>query len=383
MTLVFQSPDASDGPRTHVLVIGVGRYPHLKDGSGPVLQRHFGLGQLTSPPHSAVAIADWFLGAPYRNPAAPLGSLELLVSPTFTRDPARYATPDGAEHEVEAATRPNIQRAFGEWYARCDGDEANVAILHFCGHGLRTHSLILLAEDFGAIAVQPWLGSWSFDLTYEAMAACKAKTQCYFVDACQEVSRETLPLQIDAQPLMPPDLSRMRQRDALRLFAAAPGELAFGQRGEVTLFTRALLRGLAGAGAEQVEDGSWAVTLDGLGQAVRAIVLRQNQTGGPIGSCTPDCWGDGNAPLHYLEGPPPVEVTVGCQPRQPLGIASLFMKNLLTERRYGPVSAHDEWITEVEAGSYAIGVELPPQRVHQVSRVLLPPFGRVALQVGP
>ena len=74
MTLVFQSPDGLEGARTHVLVIGVGRYPHLKDGSGRVLENHYGLGQLTSPPLSAAAIADWFVGAPFRNPAAPLGS---------------------------------------------------------------------------------------------------------------------------------------------------------------------------------------------------------------------------------------------------------------------------------------------------------------------
>jgi len=43
-SIVHASPQV--GPATHVLAIGVGRYPHLVGGDGPGLKDHQGLGQL-------------------------------------------------------------------------------------------------------------------------------------------------------------------------------------------------------------------------------------------------------------------------------------------------------------------------------------------------
>ena len=54
MTLVIDNNRNQIG--THVLVIGVGRYPYLLDGEEPLFAFHAGMGQLTSPPHSALGI---------------------------------------------------------------------------------------------------------------------------------------------------------------------------------------------------------------------------------------------------------------------------------------------------------------------------------------
>src|SRR5262245_8715716 len=92
--------DKSADARTHALVIGVGHYTHLEGGGGPVAANTLGLGQLSSPPYSAVRLANWFLDD-FCNDDAPLGSLELLVSPTPGTRPSPWP--------VEAATMANIE----------------------------------------------------------------------------------------------------------------------------------------------------------------------------------------------------------------------------------------------------------------------------------
>jgi len=46
---------------THALVIGVGRYPQLKDGDSTEFPEHEEMGQLDSPPYSAVKFSKWLL----------------------------------------------------------------------------------------------------------------------------------------------------------------------------------------------------------------------------------------------------------------------------------------------------------------------------------
>jgi hypothetical protein len=49
-------------PQTHVLIVGVGRYPFLH-GGGAEADELAPLGQLTSPTVSARVLAEWFLRA--------------------------------------------------------------------------------------------------------------------------------------------------------------------------------------------------------------------------------------------------------------------------------------------------------------------------------
>jgi hypothetical protein len=76
--LVFLDEAHDSGkPGTHVLVIGVGKYTYGKGaGASPVAGD---LRQLTLPPISARAIADWFIGS-FKNTEKPLVSVSLLIS---------------------------------------------------------------------------------------------------------------------------------------------------------------------------------------------------------------------------------------------------------------------------------------------------------------
>ena len=58
MTRIRLRP-ANDTPGTHVLIIGVGYYRHLRGGPEPRNKGHMGLNVLGSPPVSAMHLARW------------------------------------------------------------------------------------------------------------------------------------------------------------------------------------------------------------------------------------------------------------------------------------------------------------------------------------
>src|SRR2546422_11678453 len=132
------------GVGTHALVIGVSDYPALAGGSGPLFPQHGGMGQLTSASHSAISFADW-LTIDYRYSAAPLRSLELLIS-----EPGAVQYAAGQTLTVERATFANLQQRILDWSQRANSSDQNRAIFYFCGHGISAGlQCTLLLEDFG------------------------------------------------------------------------------------------------------------------------------------------------------------------------------------------------------------------------------------------
>jgi len=67
----------SAGAATHAIVIGAGDYPHLLGGRDSLSDHHDGMGQLSSPPLSARAVAEWLISS-YNNSKKPLNSIALL-----------------------------------------------------------------------------------------------------------------------------------------------------------------------------------------------------------------------------------------------------------------------------------------------------------------
>jgi len=134
MTLVIDKDRDQVG--THVIVIGIGRYPYLLNGDAPPQERFEfpgGMGQLTSSPRSALKIAEWFANS-HKHPAKPLRTLELLISGV----PNTFTTPPGQVTHVEAATLQNIKNAVNRWYDYGDHHEENLLVFYFCGHGVST-----------------------------------------------------------------------------------------------------------------------------------------------------------------------------------------------------------------------------------------------------
>ena len=184
MTQLFFST-GKPGPGLHALVIGVGAYAHLEGGSGTEIEdplRYGNLGQLTSPPRSALAFANWLRESNHDRWKAPLATIELLISPAPS-DP----DPAGSSLIFPDATIDGILAAFDAWTQRCGSDANNVAVFYFCGHGLQSEEQILLASDFGRYS-NHFRGAFAFDSTREAFLQRLPKTQCFFVDACREVT---------------------------------------------------------------------------------------------------------------------------------------------------------------------------------------------------
>jgi hypothetical protein len=108
MTTVFLSNRLGkrDSAGTHVCIIGVGEYPCLVGGDpARLMDKPMGLGQLSSPPLSAVGLANWFTGrhgsgsevderVGFNNPNAPLASVEMVMSPSSAETNPSFCGPN-------------------------------------------------------------------------------------------------------------------------------------------------------------------------------------------------------------------------------------------------------------------------------------------------
>ena len=252
------------GAATHALVIGVGGYKHLAGGEEPG-EQNLGLGQLTSPALSARAIADWLLHE-FDNQDAPLGTVELLISPPYKPKRGRRA-PRGVQRArraargVERATMANVSAAFRRWFDRCRARKKNVALFFFCGHGVRKTNLFLLLEDFGEDPNQLFRNAIDFEGVHRGLASrCRARVQCLFADACRQVAPEVLEL-IDprGESFLDGRHDVFFPEDAPLFYSTMPTQSAYGLSDEPTLYTQALLWALRGGAGRKLGD-SWVVT---------------------------------------------------------------------------------------------------------------------------
>jgi Caspase domain len=353
MTLVAGKEQVQKVARTHVLIIGVGRYRHLQQGAAPTPGLP-ALGQLTSPPASARALAKWFTDGKLNNKAR-LGSVELLLSDS--------AGQDFAGAPIDEATRGNIQKAFDQWKKRCDGHPDNVAIFYFCGHGLQKDVMVLLPEDFGDSENNRWIQAIDFDRTYRGMAQCQAGTQLYIVDACRQLSQTSIKdTTFGGMPLIASILEAQKPRTAPRLFATAEGLPAFGDNGQVSRLTRALIECLDEGRAAKDAGGRWVIDTLHLGEAVQQLIDHENerlpendrQTVDPAG-------GDyikGTQHLHTLPPGyvPPVFVKMCCEPDENMPNATFYVVPEQGHRQQAEEPGR--WITSVRAGPYKFGCVL-------------------------
>ena len=99
-------------PSAHVMIIGAGAFASKK------------VATVTSPPLSALALADWFIDS-YRNAERPLGSLSLVLS----------QHKDGAETEYRGANVPRARyeeakTACNAWRKRVNSSSDNLLVLY-------------------------------------------------------------------------------------------------------------------------------------------------------------------------------------------------------------------------------------------------------------
>lgn len=322
----------------HALLIGVGRYPHLKDGRSKTKFGHAGeIGQLTSPYHSVKAFADW-LRVGLNLPGAPLRTLRVLASsPVKGVDTHGWGNPN----------IKSIRNAVADWYKDCDQHSANVALFYFCGHGVVLGDVTaLLAQDFGKEEPVPFLGSFDPAALADACMAAKATRQLFLIDACRSTPQELRSRFKSAsipEMLTPRTHSNQGSHHQAELYASELGTSAYGIDDKPSVFMSSLLASMKGAGAHQNVDGEWVVGTASLRTGLDWLVGRQYEEKlqrVAFGKMSVDF------DLHAIPGNPSVPVTVRTKP-----ITKLAEVRLQTDcPQYRSHPSEKPWHINVEAG---------------------------------
>lgn len=315
MTLLTTKAKKATPPAVHVLVIAVGDYPFLDQGSSKRgMVPNGGLGQLTSPVASAEVLCRW-LQSGFRPKTLPLGSIEVLCS-----SGGKFHDDQGSAVAVSAPTMKNVRKAVDSWAARGDEHEDNFLMLYFCGHGVSTgiiHSLLL--EDFGNDKNDPFnTGAIDADGLMDGLRTKAARSQLFLFDACRTVEHSAFPkfgAQRGAAIVSAPPNARLGIVEQACLWATSLGAMAYGKPGQESVFMGALLHAMQGGGAMQdANDGRWVIQPDVLKRAIDHIIQRNPQfTDSGIQYSALERMVRG-FPVHALAGLPSVPVKVQCNP---------------------------------------------------------------------
>lgn len=332
------------GPRVHALVIGVGSYRHLPGGLKAADHDTLVYDQLTSPPHSATAFARW-VADEMRHPAAQPGSVDVLLSPCGTCGPEEV-------YDAEVPSADAVVTAVDRWRERCASDPGNVALFFFSGHGADNGRQLLLLEDFARHKNRLLDAAVDFEGLVAGMRSCDASYQYFFVDACRNRSERLAALHgAHTLPLLEIGDGDENPSDLAVIAASAPGRKAGGDRHAVSAFTQALLDALAGRAASVV-NGQWRVKSLDLYERVHEL------TGAAPQPQLPTLSMHGNVPLHVLDGPPEVPLSVWCTPGTATARSGIRVSD---SSGYEPVFELENaaWRAVAPAGIYNVAVDFP------------------------
>jgi hypothetical protein len=355
------------GPALHAFIVGVGAYPHLEQGGGAAAEDNLGLGQVTTPHHTVLAIADW-LRSRYAHPDVKLGSIELLLSTTMD---SRLA--DGTPVQPQTATLEHFKQAFRAWRKRCESNRDNLAFFYFCGHGLHASDQLLLLEDFGNPEEGRWENCVNFDRMRVGMRHAKVQNQLYFIDACREA-----PLGVATalhaegySPIAAEVFDTVHCSAAY--YASTHGLQASGPSNGVSYFGQAVLTCLNGGGARS-KRGQWMVDSFQLGAALGQIMEVFQLKYGQRLSCHADV--SGLALVNVVEhGLPVVLAIVDCTDPGASKAADITLENGIATFN-SPAGCVKPLCQEVTAGHWQVHVRFPGGQHTDVlaqSYTLMPP----------
>lgn len=334
-------------PRLHALIIGVGDYYHLGLGAKRPAKLLSGLAPLTTTPLAAKRVASW-LTTDYQNPACPLGSIELLLSPNET-----FNLKDGSNVAIEEATMANVTAAFKRWYSRCDAQKANIAFFYFAGHGISMISQFLLPADFGnPDEPDDWENCINFTDMQVGMAKCSAQTQMFFVDACRDAPVAALTQKHPhGKPLVTASFQDKVNLSAA-YFASSEGRKAYGRDGEETFFCKALIMCLEGVAARKAGP-KWRIDAASLSSALVSVMEALGASENlPL---TSDCRVQRPVPLHYPAGGA-VLLKVDCEPDQANAEASISIIQGPRVVHHSQAGNRRPWMGRVNAGNTRVEV---------------------------
>jgi hypothetical protein len=371
-------------PSTHVLVIGIGDYPHLVDGTGELSQHAGGMRQLSSPPVSAKAFADWIIRE-LDNPGRPLSSVALLLSESKPSDFVNSRT--DVAHKVPVADVDTVEEAIGRWADRCAENPDNFAVFFFCGHGVSEGAVsALLMRDFGLNKRNAFDGAINLGELLAAMQTRLPNRQLFVIDSCRMSTRLSNFIRqktamgrtcLQAEPT-----GRLSTKEACLqsvLHSTLEGAGAYGRADKPSMYTEAFLTALKGSGGHEAS-GEWRIETTSLQTALHHLLSKGLAP--PNRVQAPETMRSATFEVHR---PDSVEIATFVTCRNP---AAMDAATLLCERDGSEIhrviwNAKDGryWQLGLEPDRYDFGAE-PPGKQPVTKRVLVyAPVALVELEV--
>jgi hypothetical protein len=384
--LVFDDTLPPGAAGVHAIVIGIGHYRHFPGGAGD----EFDAGdepieQLSSPPHSARAVADWLLAAYHKDATHPLRSLSLVIAePSGSAIYAHLLCP---EREVPDAKIEDIRGAVQAWKARGDANVDNLMLFYICCHGISAglqHTL--LASDFGADVNNPFRHAIDFTQFHQGMAKCAATKQVYFIDACRVLSDNLFRDGSKGDPIISSD-GKILQRSAPVFRSTLAGSSAWGLNNRPSAFAQALPLAFRG-GAWRRENGQWLVCSSllklALEQQIKRVMWQYRNFPSLI-----DRDNDVTLTLKVPDARaiPCVPVDVSCDPVAANEFVSLSVQAFSSKKITQVPSrkaSRDSWLLDLDSGMYTIAAKFPGLQFNKAANpnvIVHPPNGSERIKV--
>jgi len=276
MTRVFQSTLQDIGARLRVLLIGAGHYPHAQNSDNGVPA----LADLSSVPPSILLIARRFIDTWALGMAAPLASIDLLLS-----DPSSPAgavwTSGGVAGEVatgtalDSPTLANVSAALTA--SLLDSTNQDIWFFVCCGHGFWKGTRYFFLSDFGQGQLDPWSAVLGLDGLKLGMRQMAPRQQWMFFDCCSNIPDDALDaLGRIGGSLIQPSASALARASRtygslsqFGMYSSTIGALAYGVANAPSRFCEMLVEAVDGSGAIRKVQGQWWVDDRGMIEAMR------------------------------------------------------------------------------------------------------------------
>jgi hypothetical protein len=368
-----------NSPKTHVLIIGVGGYPHLPAGTQYREQTFFrGLGQLSSAAYSAAAFYRTIEAIDQRGEwIAPLGSVEVLISPVQGQE----LDLDG--FEAKNPTRAAIADSYRTWKQRSEEHPDNIAIFYFSGHGIEKDNQFLLAADFNPDPDVAKDGAFDIDRTISAFKRSRIGTKLFLIDSCRSgdirlLTTDFTPGSLGSVDYLQPEFGQMLVQKAKGV-----GASAYGPKDGESLYCRAITAAFNGAVANNDEGAGWKVNVSDISSKVSHIL--ENMPENKLAN--QGCWNANNCmnDIIKLVRAPQLPMIVKCDPDAALPHAKFDCYDLdkdahLCEREPHP----SEWLVHVRAGYYRLSATFQAGSYNNArqNHIARPPFSKCQIKCG-
>lgn len=331
--LVFIEEADDSEPRTHALIVGIGRFD---EGAG--------VGAISSPPKSARELTSWFLdgalnrGPGFKQPEKPLASLAVLLSEA--EDSSMSEIGGGP---VPRASFGKLKKAVRAWIERAETNPKNNMILFVASHGVSAGRRTgVLCEDYGRDPDEHTAGMIDIDRFVKAMRKVDVEGKLLIFDCCRVEGVEFDQDETLGRPIFERKQTEPTMLEPIVMCSTVLGKQAFGEIDGPTLFTRALLDALGGLASDP--NGNWRIDNARLVDTINKLLRLHEKDSKPVQLPQFQLSNDFTIAVAKPRGNP--EVTLFLTVEEP------FSNDLWSVELTSPSGSISEWEPSVEGERY-------------------------------